>query len=100
LGKFSKNIEHFTQKIVTKLSQIWVWDLGSEIRDPGSGKNPIPDPGSRVKKAPDPGSRIPDPGSWIPDPDPQHCVLLSIFIGYFFEQTKEAVHHCRGAALF
>jgi hypothetical protein len=32
--------------------------LGSEIRDPGSGKNPfrIPDPG--VKKAPDPGSRI------------------------------------------
>jgi hypothetical protein len=39
----------FTQKIVTKLSKIWVWD-------PGSGKNLfwIPDPG--VKKAPDPGS--------------------------------------------
>jgi hypothetical protein len=32
--------------------------LGSWIRDPGSGKKPIPDPGSgsRVKKAPDPGS--------------------------------------------
>ncbi len=30
--------------------------LGSGIRDPGSGKKPIPDPGSRVKKAPDPGS--------------------------------------------
>jgi hypothetical protein len=31
-------------------------DLGSGIRDPGSGKNlfKIPDPG--VKKAPDPGS--------------------------------------------
>jgi hypothetical protein len=28
--------------------------LGSGIRDPGSGKKPIPDPG--VKKAPDPGS--------------------------------------------
>jgi hypothetical protein len=31
------------------LSNIWVWDPGSEIR-----KKPIPDPG--VKKAPDPGS--------------------------------------------
>jgi hypothetical protein len=32
------------------------WDLGSGIRDPGSGKNlfRIADPG--VKKAPDPGS--------------------------------------------
>jgi hypothetical protein len=38
------------------LSKVWVWDPGSEIRDPGSGKNlfRIPDPG--VKKAPDPGS--------------------------------------------
>jgi hypothetical protein len=41
----------FTQKIVTKLSKIWDWDLRSGIR-----KNLfwIPDPG--VKKAPDPGS--------------------------------------------
>ncbi len=42
-------IELFTQKIVTKLSKVWVWD-------PGSGKTY---PGSRiqgVKKAPDPGS--------------------------------------------
>ncbi len=30
---FSKIIEFFTQKIVTKLSKIWVWDPGSEIRD-------------------------------------------------------------------
>jgi hypothetical protein len=46
---FQKNIEVFSQKIVTKLSKIWVWD-------PGSGKNlsRIPDPG--VKKALDPGS--------------------------------------------
>jgi hypothetical protein len=44
-------IELFPQKIVTKLSKIWIWD-------PGSGKNlfRIPDPG--VKKAPDSGSRI------------------------------------------
>ncbi len=44
--------------IVKKLLKIWSWDPGSEIRDPGSGKNlfRIPDPG--VKKHP-----IPDPGS-------------------------------------
>jgi hypothetical protein len=49
LANFKKIIELFTQKIVTKLSRIWV-------RDPGSGKNlfRIPDPG--VKKVPDPGS--------------------------------------------
>jgi hypothetical protein len=51
LANFKKIIEFFTQKIVTKLSRIWVRDPGSEIR-----KNlfRIPDPG--VKKAPDPGS--------------------------------------------
>ncbi len=51
-ANFRRIIELFTQKIVIKLSKIWVWD-------PGSGKNLfwIPDPG--VKKA--------------PDPDPQHC---------------------------
>ncbi len=55
LVQFSKNYRTFygfTQKIVTKLSKIWVWDPRSGIR-----KNlfQIPDPG--VKKAPDPGSR-------------------------------------------
>jgi hypothetical protein len=56
LANFQRIIELFTQKIVNKLSKIWVWDLGSEIRDPEktySGSR-IPDPG--VKKAPDPGS--------------------------------------------
>jgi hypothetical protein len=50
-ANFQRIIELFTQKIVTKLSKIWLWD-------PGSGKNlfRIPDPG--VKKAPDPGIRI------------------------------------------
>jgi hypothetical protein len=45
--KFKIILELFTQKMVTKLSKIWVWV-------PGSGKNlfRIPDPG--VKKAPDP----------------------------------------------
>ncbi len=41
----------FTQKIVTKLSKIWVWDPGL-----GFWKKPIPDPG--VKKAQDPGFQI------------------------------------------
>jgi hypothetical protein len=53
---FQRIIELFTQKIVTKPSKIWLWDTGSEIRDPEktySGSR-IPDPG--VKKAPDPGS--------------------------------------------
>ncbi len=45
-ANFQRIIELFTQKIVTKLSKIGVWDPGSEIRDPG------------VKKAPDPGYRI------------------------------------------
>jgi hypothetical protein len=48
-ANFQRIIELFTQKIVTKLSKIWIWDPGSGIQ-----KKPIPDPG--VKKAPDPGS--------------------------------------------
>jgi hypothetical protein len=50
-ANFQRIIELFTQKIVTKLSKIWIWD-------PGSGKNlfRIPDPGSRGQKGT--GSRI------------------------------------------
>jgi hypothetical protein len=62
-SNFHNFLELFTQKIVTKLSKVWVWDPGSGIRDPGSGirKKSIPDPGARIQ-----GSkrhRIPDPGS-------------------------------------
>jgi hypothetical protein len=46
-ANFQRIIELFTQKIVNKLSKIWVWDPRSGIR-----KKPIPG----VKKAPDPGS--------------------------------------------
>jgi hypothetical protein len=35
---FPRIIEDFTQKIVTKPSKIWVWDPGSEIRDPDGCK--------------------------------------------------------------
>ncbi len=52
-ANFQRIIELFTQKIVSKLSKIWVWDPGSEIWDP---EKPIPDPGSRGQKGT--GSRI------------------------------------------
>ncbi len=45
-ANFQRIIKLFTQKIVTKLSKIWVWD-----------------PGSRGQKG---------TGSRIPDPEPQH----------------------------
>ncbi len=68
-ANFQRIIELFTQKIVNKLSKIFFWDPGSEIRDPGSGKNlfRIPDPGSRGQKG---------TGSRIPDPDPQHWLVI------------------------
>jgi hypothetical protein len=58
-ANFQRIIELFTQKIVSKLSKIWVWDPGSEIRDPEKTYS-----GSRIK-----GSKR----HRIPDPDPQHC---------------------------
>jgi hypothetical protein len=42
-ANFQRIIELFTQKIVNKLSKIWVWDRGYV-------KKPIPDPGYRVQK--------------------------------------------------
>jgi hypothetical protein len=50
-ANFQRIIELFTQKIVNKLSKIWVWDPRSGIR-----KKPFPDPGSRGQKG---------TGSWI-----------------------------------
>jgi hypothetical protein len=52
-ANFQRIIELFIQKIVTKLSNTWFWDPGSEIR---GRKKPIPDPGSRGQKGT--GSRI------------------------------------------
>ncbi len=54
-ASFQRIIELFTQKIVTKLSKIWVWD-------PGSGKNLSLIQGSKRHR--------------IPDPDPQHWLKL------------------------
>ncbi len=55
-ANFQRIIELFTQKIVTKLLKIWVWDPGSKIRYPEKTYSGswIQDPW--VKKAPDPGS--------------------------------------------
>ncbi len=55
-ANFQRIREPFTQKIVNKLSKIWIWDPGSGIRDPEKTyfRSRIPDKG--VKKAPDPGS--------------------------------------------
>ncbi len=58
-ANFLRIIEVSTQKIVNKLSKIWVWDLGSGIRDPEKTYS-----GSRIQ-----GSKR----HGIPDTDPQHC---------------------------
>jgi hypothetical protein len=58
LGQFSRIIELFTQKFVTKLSKIWVWDPGSENPDPEKNLSRIRVQGSKSHR--------------IPDPDPQH----------------------------
>ncbi len=57
-ANFQRILELSTQKIVTKLSKIWVWDPGSEIRDPKKTHS-----GSRIQWS-----------KWhrILDPDPQH----------------------------
>jgi hypothetical protein len=52
-------IELFTQKIVTKLSKIWVRDPRSGIR-----KKPIPDPGSRGQKGTESRIRILNTAGW------------------------------------
>jgi hypothetical protein len=64
-ANFQRIVEVFTQKTFNMLSNIWVWDPGSGIRDPGSGKTYS---GSRIQ-----GSKR----HRIPDPDPQHWASLS-----------------------
>ncbi len=51
-ANFQRIIELFTQKIVNKLSKIWVWDPGFEIRDPEktySGSRGQKGTGSRIR---------------------------------------------------
>ncbi len=58
--------EVFTQKIVIKPSKIWVWDPGSEIRDPEKTYSGSRIQGSKRHRIPDPGSR----SATLLDPDP------------------------------
>jgi hypothetical protein len=74
-ANFQRIIELFTQKIVTKLSKIWIWDPGSEIRDPEKTYS-----GSRIQ-----GSKR----HRIPDPDPQHWVYAVPILRYFKERECE-----------
>ncbi len=55
LANFQIIIKLFTQKIVTKLSKIWVWDPVSKIRDP---EKTYSGPGSRSRGQKGTGSRI------------------------------------------
>ncbi len=67
-ANFQRIIKLFTQKIVTKLSKIWLWDPGSEIRDPEKTSS-----GSRIQ-----GSKR----HRIPDPDPQYWPSLWISLAH------------------
>jgi hypothetical protein len=74
------------------LSKVWVWDPGSEIRDPEKTYSGYPDPG--VKKAPDPGSGSAtlDPGSGSATLDPgSGCATLDPG----FKITSGHISHCQ-----
>ncbi len=96
-ANFQRIIELFTQKIVTRLSKIWLWDPGSEIVDPEKTYS-----GSRGPKGTGSRIRIRNTGkdSWrVADPDSEPDVFGSPgsgFIstrygsgfGYFYHQAK------------
>ncbi len=73
---FQELLKFFTQKIVTKPSKIWVWDPGSEIRDPEKTYS-----GSRIQ-----GSKR----HRIPDPDPQHW-KKSYFVAILMVTDEERI---------
>jgi hypothetical protein len=60
---FKELLKFLPKKIFNMLSNVWVWDPGSEIRDPEKTYS-----GSRIQ-----GSKR----HRIPDPDPQHWDSVS-----------------------
>jgi hypothetical protein len=56
LANFKKIIELLPKKLSQSSKEYGLGIRGSEIRDPGSGKKPIPDPGSRGQKGTGSGS--------------------------------------------
>jgi hypothetical protein len=80
-ANFQRIIELFAQKIVTKLSKVWVWDPGSQIRDPEKTYS-----GSRIQ-----GSkrhRIPDPGS---------ATLENFILQALFQSAQHTYHKREGS---
>jgi hypothetical protein len=82
--KFGPNFKELWNFLPKKLSlssqkyELGIRDPGSEIRDPGVKKAPIPDP----------GSQIPDPGvKKAPIPDPGSATLICSEISGVLEQT-------------
>jgi hypothetical protein len=74
-----KEFKYLTQKIVSKLSELW---FGLFIPDPDTADfypSRIPDPG--MKKA--------------PDTDPQHCPKLSIFQFFFLKRECNSLKELR-----
>jgi hypothetical protein len=88
-ANFQRILELFTQNIANKLSKLWIWDPGSEIRDPRTG---IRDPektysGSRGQKGTGSylccwaghesrGAEINLPPGRVSDPDPHGSALI------------------------
>jgi hypothetical protein len=71
-ANFQRIIELFTQKIVTKISIVWVWDPGSDIRDPEKIYS-----GSRGQKGI--GSRIRNTGvQYRKHAHPEQCVDIFV----------------------
>jgi hypothetical protein len=80
-ANFQRIIELFTQKIVTKLSKIWIWDPRSGIRDPEKTYS-----GSRIQ-----GSKR----HRIPDPDPQHWIKGNVLDKAQAELWFDTYMNCR-----
>ncbi len=83
-------IELFTQKFVTKLSKIWVWDPRSGIRKKTYS-------GSRIQGQKGTGSRIPDAQHWcLQEEERGFCLLLpehwtaatTVCLGSFFRSSR------------
>jgi hypothetical protein len=87
-ASFQRIIKLLTQKFVTNLSKKWVWDPGSEIRHPRSGKKNYS--GSRIRVQESKRHRI-------PGPNPQHCKWANLFL---VVENKKTVQCCGSGSRF
>jgi hypothetical protein len=87
-ANFQRIIELFTQKIVTKLSKIWVWDPRSGIRD-----KPILDPGSRGQKGTGSRIRIRNTDFYVCSPPFCSHKFRKIDNYFIFEQVQRKLSH-------